>query len=66
MHMNNKLIRLISQKELEKVIRELGSSLKRYLRRMEHALKFQEFIGYGRREDISNLKTSYITVEMKR
>lgn len=24
---------------------------------MEHGLKFQEFIGYGRREDISNLKT---------
>lgn len=23
---------------------------------MEHGLKFQEFIGYGRRKDISNLK----------
>ena len=57
MHMNNKLIRLVTLKKMEKVFRELGSRLKRYLRRMEHGLKFQEFIGYGRRKDTSNLKT---------
>lgn len=32
---------------------------------MEHELKFQEFIGFGREEDISHLKMAYETVGKK-